>query len=86
MPSCDVQGLLDDAACIAALPAGFVDVVIAQLECDIDSEIANIAPVCGHGSPENVVIGLRCGQLYTDIDTGTKYTFTGTVGTAIGWV
>jgi len=40
----------------------------------------------GHGSPEGVVTGTVEGQLYTDLDTGAKYTFTGTVGTKIGWV
>lgn len=40
----------------------------------------------GHGSPEGVRIGVIQGQLYTDLDTGAKYTFIGTVGQTIGWV
>jgi hypothetical protein len=90
MASCDVQSLMDDAACLATLPAGQLDVVIAQLECDVNGLIGGggsaVSFLCGSGSPEGVVIGLSCGQLYTDTDTGTKYTFTGTVGTSIGWV
>lgn len=42
--------------------------------------------LAGNGPPENVVTGTALGVLYTDLLTGTKYTFTGTVGTKIGWV
>lgn len=89
MPSCDVQSLMDDAACIAALTSGQVDVIIAQLECDVNQLIAgggsSVSFLCGNGDPNGVVIGLVCGQLYTDLDTGAKYTFQGVVGGNTGW-
>ena len=84
--TCNVQTLMDDANCFNALTPGQWRVVELQLLCDIKTSIINALPLCGTGSPEGVVPGLICGQLYTDTSTGTKYTFTGTVGTNTGWV
>lgn len=39
----------------------------------------------GNGSPEGVVAGCQ-GDLYQDLDTGTKYGFIGTDGAKTGWV
>lgn len=40
----------------------------------------------GHGSPEGAVTGDFQGQIYTDLDNGAVWTFTGTPGTDTGWV
>lgn len=84
--TCDVQALLTSASCFGALTAGQLEVVIDQLQCDINSTISSGLFKCGHGSPEGVVVGQFCNQPYLDVDTGTKYSFNGTVGSAIGWV
>lgn len=38
----------------------------------------------GHGPPEGVEVGYQ-GDLYMDLDTGTKWGFIGVNGTKIGW-
>lgn len=82
---CDVQELMADAACFAALPAGMLRLVQTQLLCEINTSIVNALPGCTPTNPNGVVTGLFCGQLITALDTGAKYTFQGTVGTNVGW-
>ena len=88
MATCDYQALLDDASCFAALPPAILEVVKAQLLCNIGAALASGTAgfLSGSGSPEGVVNGAIQGQIYTDLDTDTLYTFTGTVGTNTGWV
>src|SRR5690348_660855 len=86
LASCNIQSLLDDAACFNELMPGQQRLAELVLLCNISTAIVNALPLCGTGSPEGVVTGTICGQLYTDTSTGTKYTFTGVVGTKIGWV
>lgn len=89
---CDVQSLLDDAKCFAALPPQIVKVISAQLLCDISVAIAagggggGYLPKSGHGDPNGVVVGVIEGDIYTDLDTGTFWKFLGTAGTDTGWV
>ncbi len=76
-----------DSCC--APPRGRCASAPINLDTLIAEEVAKVIGdlfLSGHGSPEGVVTGTVEGQLYTDVDTGTKYTFIGTVGTNIGWV
>lgn len=59
-----------------------IDTLIIE---EVDRLVGDLFLV-GHGSPEGVVTGTVRGQLYTDEDTGSKYTFLGVVGQNIGWV
>lgn len=47
--------------------------------------MSTVVGLAGHGNPEGVVTGVVQGQVYTDLDTGAFYKFTGTAGTKIGW-
>lgn len=74
MASCNVQELLDEAACFATLKPGERDIVQLQLLCNINSTIINALPICGQGNPNtNGVVGTVCGQLYLDTDSDTYY-------------
>lgn len=64
---------------------------IANLLCEIKTLIASggigagVGSIAGSGNPNGSVIGIGLGQIYTDIDTGSLYTFLGTPGTNTGW-
>jgi hypothetical protein len=51
----------------------------------VEAASVRAASLCGSGLPEGVVTGNYCGQIYTDTDTASLYTFVGTPGTKIGW-
>lgn len=42
MAACDIQSLLDDATCFAALPPGLLRAATAQLWCQVADGIANL--------------------------------------------
>lgn len=88
--TCDIQEIMDDAKCLYTLMPQQLKVVQAQLLCNILQVISGgssaIGFLCGAVDPEGAVIGLVCGQTYTNTTTGTLFKFTGTIGTSTGWV
>lgn len=63
--------------------------ITVPVETLIDEEIERLLTdffLVGHGSPEGVRNGAIRGQIYTDEDTGSKYTFLGVIGQNTGWV
>lgn len=91
MAECDIQTLLDDAACFAAVPQGTRDILELQLLCEISEGGGGEGGggiTRGSGSPEGVIVGgPGLGQFlgYIDTDDCTFYKFTGTAGATTGW-
>lgn len=91
MAECDIQTLLDDAACFAAVPQGTRDILELQLLCEISTDGGGGvggAITRGVGDPNGVVTGgTGAGEFLGYIDTATCefWKFTGTPGTDTGW-
>lgn len=85
MAECNVQDLLDDASCFAALPPAILQVLQAQLLCNIATDGVLSAATIGTGSPEGVVTA-GPGRLYWKSDAPKSLWIkeTGTGNT--GWV
>lgn len=88
---CDIQTLLDDAACFAAVPQGTRDILELQLLCEISTGGGGGVGgsiTRGTGDPNGVITGgTGAGEFLGYIDTSdcTFWKFTGTPGTDTGW-
>jgi hypothetical protein len=80
-----MPGVLPSVSTVGCCAGSCSSVSIDQLIAEAIEQFFSGEFLAGHGSPEGVVTGLFLGQLYTDLDTMSKYTFGGTVGTKIGW-
>ena len=90
MANCDVQTLLNNAACFACLPPGTLSIVELQLLCEILNSSggtgSGTGTLAGTVTPNGNITGAATGQFYVDTANQTIWVFTGTVGTNMGWV
>ncbi len=81
MALCDVQTLMNSAACFACLPPGTQQIIELQLLCEIlnagGGSGGNPQVFQGHGAPSGLQAGQVAGlaALYTDVDNGVLYTW-----------
>lgn len=82
--ACDYQELLDDSACFLAIPIPILEVIQAQLLCQISDATGNIGLLITHGDPNGVLTASPPSLAY-DPDTGTLYIKRTGTGTNTGW-
>lgn len=94
MANCDVQALISRTSCFVCLPSGVLDIIEAELLCEILAVGTGGGGVpgatggvfSGSGSPEGVVTA-PVGSIYTDITGGVivaQYTKVSGAGNT-GW-